>query len=55
MQFAQRNLILHNAILEYNLHNAILFLVVLLFCRVITAQVDYIIALSDKDNYVMQM
>ena len=28
---------------------------VLTFCRVITAQVDYIIALSDKDNHMIQV
>ena len=26
---------------------------VLMFCRVMTAQVDYIIALGDEDNYMM--
>ena len=26
-----------------------------MFCRVMTAQVDYIIALGDKDNYMMQV
>ena len=26
----------------------------LMFCRVMTAQVDYIIALGDEDNYMMR-
>ena len=29
--------------------------VMLMFCRVITAQVDYIVALGDKDSYMMQV
>ena len=28
---------------------------VLIFCRVITAHVDFIVVLGDKDNYMMQV